>query len=66
VGKVGEGEAASLAALNAIACLRKGVCMQPLSDAKRNGWNGWGSTGTHFFLKKNMKSFFLVFGGRWW
>lgn len=33
VGRVGEGEAASLAALNAIACLRKGVCMQPLPDA---------------------------------
>ena len=30
---MGEGEAASLAALNAIACLRKGVCMQPLPDA---------------------------------
>ena len=37
VGRVGEGEAASLAALNAIACLRKGVCMQPLPDA----WLFW-------------------------
>ena len=32
VAQTGEGEAAALAAVNAIACLRKGVCMQPLSD----------------------------------
>ncbi|CAE7222965.1 unnamed protein product [Symbiodinium necroappetens] len=30
--QTGEGEAAALAAFNAIACLRKGVCMQPLPD----------------------------------
>ena len=32
VRQAGEGEAAALAAMNAIACLRKGVCMQPLRD----------------------------------
>mmetsp|Transcript_51857 Transcript_51857/g.107162 ORF Transcript_51857/g.107162 Transcript_51857/m.107162 type:complete len:268 (-) Transcript_51857:41-844(-) len=30
--QTGDGEAAALAAFNAIACLRKGVCMQPLPD----------------------------------
>lgn len=36
VAKLGEGEAASLAALGAIACLRKGVCMQPLPAARHS------------------------------
>eukprot|EP00435_Cladocopium_sp_Y103_P069926 s348_g34.t1 len=64
VGRVGEGEAASLAALNAIACLRKGVCMQPLSDA----WRKHGETHRDEFrhgemvVKNHGKKHFLL----WW